>query len=215
MIPPSIGHELRTRNLADRCDRGVHCRPDHGGECLSEIALASFVEGGVASAAIGYGPCWLPTLFIIGFSDDTAPSAFHRSHASRATVLIVDDDPSTTKTFAHMLKLEGYDVRTALDAETGLREAEVSHPDAILLDLRMPLVDGLAFLRRLRAREDQRQTPVAIVTGDYFIDDVVSNELRGLGADLHFKPLWLEDLVRITHTLVDRALPPPNSSSNH
>jgi DNA-binding response OmpR family regulator len=79
----------------------------------------------------------------------------------------------------------------------------------------MPLVDGLAFLRRLRAREDQRQTPVAIVTGDYFIDDVVSNELRGLGADLYFKPLWLEDVVRITHTLVDRASPSPNSSNNH
>jgi CheY-like chemotaxis protein len=144
---------------------------------------------------------------IAGLSDDSAASPFHRSHASLARVLIVDDDPSVTETFARMLTLEGYDVRTALDAEAALREAEASHLDAILLDLRMPIVDGLAFLRQLRAREDQRQTPVAIVTGDYFVDDVVSDDLRGLGAELHFKPLWLEDLVRITQTLLTRHPP--------
>jgi len=66
----------------------------------------------------------------------------------------------------------------------------------------MPLVDGLGFLRRLRSREAQRSTPVAIVTGDYFLDDTVSNELRELGAELRFKPLWLEDLVGLTRNLL-------------
>jgi len=107
-----------------------------------------------------------------------------------------------TQTFARMLRLEGYDVRTAMSAETGLREAETSRPDAIILDLRMPLVDGLAFLRRLRARHEQRDTPVAIVTGDYFLDDQVSIELRRLGAELKFKPLWLEDLVGLARHLL-------------
>src|SRR5262249_20217422 len=110
-----------------------------------------------------------------------------------AKILIVDDDEGVTQTFARMLRLEGYEVRTAMNAETGLREAEQSHPDAIILDLRMPLVDGLGFLRRLRAHDRQRDTPVAIVTGDYFLDDTVSSELRELGAELKFKPLWLED----------------------
>src|ERR1044071_9241630 len=117
-------------------------------------------------------------------------------------ILIVDDDEGVTQTFARMLRLEGYQVRTAVTAETGLREAEQSHPDAIILDLRMPLVDGLGFLRRLRAHQDQRATPVAIVTGDYFLDDTVSNELRELGAELRFKPLWLEDLVGLARTLL-------------
>ena len=67
-------------------------------------------------------------------------------------ILIVDDDESVTQTFASMLRLEGYQVRTAITAENGLRVAEESRPDAIILDLRMPLVDGLGFLRRLRAR---------------------------------------------------------------
>jgi DNA-binding response OmpR family regulator len=122
--------------------------------------------------------------------------------AAVAKILIVDDDEGVTQTFARMLRLEGYEVRTAMNAETGLREAERSHPDAIILDLRMPLVDGLGFLRRLRQHDDQRDTPVAIVTGDYFLDDTVSSELHQLGAELKFKPLWLEDLVGLARKLV-------------
>ena len=119
-----------------------------------------------------------------------------------ATILIVDDDEGVTTTFARMLRLEGYQVHTAVNAENGLRQAERNHPDAIILDLRMPMVDGLGFLRRLREFDHQRETPVAIVTGDYFLDDSVSNELRELGAELRFKPLWLEDLVGLARTLL-------------
>ena len=122
--------------------------------------------------------------------------------AATRTILIVDDDPSVTETFERMLRLEGYHVVTALSAEAGLNQAERSHPHAIILDLRMPLVDGLGFLRRLRAQDDQRATPVAIVTGDYFLDDSVSAELRELGAELRFKPLWLEDLVGLARNLL-------------
>ena len=117
-------------------------------------------------------------------------------------ILIVDDDEGVTQTFARMLRLEGYQVRTAVNAETGLLEAQSHSPDAIILDLRMPLVDGLGFLRRLRSRDEQRSTPVAIVTGDYFLDDAVSAELRELGAELRFKPLWLEDLVGLARNLL-------------
>jgi len=121
--------------------------------------------------------------------------------AATTRILIVDDDEGVTQTFARMLRLEGYQVRTAMSAETGLRVAEESHPDAIILDLRMPLIDGLGFLRRLRAA-DPRRTPVAIVTGDYFLDDSTADELRELGAELRFKPMWLEDLVGLARNLV-------------
>lgn len=119
-----------------------------------------------------------------------------------ARILIVDDDEGVTHTFARMLRLEGYEVRTAMNGESGLREAEQSRPDAIILDLRMPLSDGLDFLRRLRAHEAQRATPVAIVTGDYLLDDAISAELRELGAELKFKPLWLADLVGLARHLL-------------
>jgi two-component system response regulator PrrA len=124
------------------------------------------------------------------------------SERAMSTILIVDDDEGVTQTFARMLRLEGFTVLTALNAQTGLREAEEYHPDAIILDLRMPLMDGLGFLRRLRQQDAHHQTPVAIVTGDYFLDDAVSNELRELGAELRFKPLWLEDLVGLARNLL-------------
>src|SRR5216684_7290154 len=76
------------------------------------------------------------------------------------TVLIVDDDRPTVDAFAEVLGLEGFEVRTALSAETGLRAVQASRPDAILVDLRMPLVDGVEFLRRLRAAERHPHTPV-------------------------------------------------------
>ena len=122
--------------------------------------------------------------------------------AATRTILIVDDDPSVTETFERMLRLEGYHVVTALSAEAGLNQAERSHPHAIILDLRMPLVDGLQFLRTLRSKEELSKMPVAIVTGDYFLDDAVSRELRGLGAEVRFKPLWLEDLLALARNLL-------------
>jgi DNA-binding response OmpR family regulator len=126
----------------------------------------------------------------------------NQTRPNSASILIVDDDEAVTQTFARMLELEGYAVRTAMNAENGLREAAEYLPDAIILDLRMPLMDGLGFLRRLRAYDGQQHVPVAIVTGDYFMDDRVSNELRQLGAELKFKPLWLEDLVGLARTLL-------------
>ena len=125
------------------------------------------------------------------------------SEKTTSKILIVDDDEGVTQTFARMLRLEGYQVGTAVSAEEGLIEVERCHPDAIILDLRMPVVDGLGFLRRLRAHNDQRHTPVAIVTGDYFLDDSVSTELRDLGAELQFKPVWLEDLVGLARHLLE------------
>jgi two-component system response regulator PrrA len=121
---------------------------------------------------------------------------------SSGSILIVDDDESVTDTFARILRLEGYEVFTAINGESGLRQAEAAQPDAIILDLRMPLVDGLVFLRRLRANDQQRETPVAIVTGDYFLDDRTAIELQQLGAALRYKPLWLEDLVGLARTLL-------------
>jgi len=164
---------------------------------------ASTAEHPTGAAAILRGSSTHPKAFTTRVSVNAVQAAVPGASLKPASVLLVDDDPETTQTFARMLKLEGYDVRIALNAEAGLHAVEVSAPDAILLDLHMPLVDGLAFLRRLRADEYQQHTPVAIVTGDYFIDDTVSNELSGLGVEVYRKPLWLEDLVSITNALVN------------
>ena len=118
------------------------------------------------------------------------------------TILIVDDDRSVTDTFARMLKLEGFEVATAINAEAGLALAETIRPNAIILDMRMPITNGLQFLRHVRAKPHLADVPVAIVTGDYFLSDPIQNELTSLGAEIKFKPLWLEDLILLAKTLV-------------
>jgi two-component system response regulator PrrA len=118
------------------------------------------------------------------------------------TILIVDDDRSVADTFARMLKLEGFNVATALNAEAGLELADNVLPDAIILDMRMPITNGLQFLRTVRSRPHLVDIPVAIVTGDYFLPDPIQAELKSLGATIRFKPLWLEDLIALARTLV-------------
>ena len=135
---------------------------------------------------------------------NSSPSTATDAPANRArtSILLVEDDEAVLDTFARMLRLEGLEVRTAVTPEDGLQQAEHSRPDAIILDFRMPLLDGLEFLRRLRSFPDQRDTPVAIVTGDYFLDDEVTRELNELGATVLFKPLWLEQLVDLARRLL-------------
>ena len=132
-----------------------------------------------------------------------APAEPRVSEAATRTILIVDDDRSVADTFARMLKLEGFGVATALSAEAGLLQAKASPPDAIILDMRMPITNGLQFLRALRQQADLVRVPVAIVTGDYFLSQPTQNELHSLGASIRFKPLWLEDLVALAKTLIN------------
>ena len=118
------------------------------------------------------------------------------------TILIVDDDRSVADTFARMLKLEGFGVVTALSADAGLAAAQAAPPDAIILDMRMPITNGLQFLRLIRTKPHLVEVPVAIVTGDYFLADAIQNELRSLGASIRFKPMYLEDLLTLARTMV-------------
>ena len=126
------------------------------------------------------------------------------AQSATKTILIVDDDRSVADTFARMLKLEGFEVATAINAEAGLELAENVRPNAIILDMRMPIMNGLQFLRKLRAKPHLVETPVAIVTGDYLVenDQAIKHEIFSLGAALRFKPLWLEDLIVLAKTLV-------------
>ena len=124
-----------------------------------------------------------------------------------ARILIVDDDETVLQTFAKALSLEGYDVRTAASPLVGLQEVERTPPDAILLDLRMPFVNGVGFLYRLRAQAAHRHTPVAIITGDSCIDDPAMMELEGLEAEVRFKPMWLDEVVTHTRSLLEKRRP--------
>ena len=126
----------------------------------------------------------------------------HPAESATRTILIVDDDRSVADTFARILKLEGFEVATAMSAEAGLEIADNVAPHAIILDMRMPITNGLQFLRLIRTKPHLVEVPVAIVTGDYFLADPIQNELRSLGASIRFKPMYLEDLLTLARTMV-------------
>ena len=66
-------------------------------------------------------------------------------------ILIVEHDELTTATYARMLRLEGYQVWTAVSAEDGLREVESSHPDVVIMDVRLPGRSGIEACREIRS----------------------------------------------------------------
>lgn len=120
-----------------------------------------------------------------------------------ATILIVEDDPGAVEVFEQILKMNGYEVCVAPDAESGLLEIQRVNPSAVLLDLHLPIADGVEFLRQLRADVRNARMPIAVITGDYFVEDDVGRELHTLGARVHFKPLWEDDLLKLVHDLLD------------
>lgn len=122
-----------------------------------------------------------------------------------AHLLIVDDDPGVGETFARMLTLSGHTVTTVQSADAALEAAGTELPDAMILDMRMPVVSGLDFLRQLRRDNRLRDMPVAIVTGDYFLNEPLLAELEALGATVRYKPLWMDDLTSLTQDLLSRA----------
>jgi DNA-binding response OmpR family regulator len=118
------------------------------------------------------------------------------------SILIVEDDAGALETFEQILKMNGYGVRVARDAESGLIEVQRRTPAAVLLDLHLPMANGLEFLRQLRANASHTRIPTAVITGDYFVADEMARELGTLSARLYFKPLWEEDLLRLIHELL-------------
>jgi CheY-like chemotaxis protein len=121
-----------------------------------------------------------------------------------AHILIVDDDRVVGETFARMLTLEGHRVTTVQSAESALAAASADLPDALILDMRMPVVNGLDFLRQLRRDPQLREMPVAIVTGDYFLNEPVLAEMQSLGATVRYKPLWMDDLSALAQSLLTK-----------
>jgi CheY-like chemotaxis protein len=104
--------------------------------------------------------------------------------------------------FAELLRLDGYAVRTAESAAAALDTVAEWQPHAILLDYRMPGMNGLGLLSCLRAQDSTSQTPVAVITGDADIEGVLCNECAKLGARVYFKPLGLDELLEVVGSLL-------------
>ncbi|MEV0281881.1 response regulator transcription factor [Streptomyces sp. NPDC050610] len=127
-------------------------------------------------------------------------------------ILAVDDDPEVLAAVVDGLTVEGYAVRSASDGLEALSAIAAAPPAAIVLDLAMPVLDGLAVCRRLREMGDR--TPVLVLTAR----DAVSDRVAGLDAgadDYLVKPFALGELFARLRALLRRAsaaLPPPEEA---
>ena len=119
-------------------------------------------------------------------------------------VLVVDDDPGSLEAFECILTDQGFEVSVAVDAEAGFKEIDAKIPAVVLLDLHLPGIDGLTFLRQLRASRRYSDIRVAVLTGDYMLDQRIPDDIAQLGARLFFKPLWDDDLIRVVQDLISQ-----------
>lgn len=120
------------------------------------------------------------------------------------TVLIVDDDPDQHVLCGLYLEHAGYAVLHAHDGHEGLAMARARHPELILMDLRMPVMDGASALRRLAAADDTREIPVVAVSADVLAWSETRALREGFAGHLS-KPC---DLRRI-RDVVQRLIGPP------
>ena len=123
----------------------------------------------------------------------------------RSRVLVVDDDRALRQAITRALSLEGYDCADAVDGIDALTQVDQQRPDAIILDLGLPTLDGITVCQVLRARGDR--TPILVLTAR----NEVSDRVRGLDAgadDFMSKPFALEELLARLRALLRRTAPP-------
>ncbi len=119
-------------------------------------------------------------------------------------ILVVDDEPEVRVAIEDGLAVEGYAVRGAGDGLAALSEIAAWQPDAVVTDVMMPVLDGLALCRRLRAMGDR--TPVLVLTAL----GSVSERVDGLDAgadDYLVKPFALDELTARVRALLRRVAP--------
>ncbi|NLC59585.1 MAG: response regulator [Armatimonadetes bacterium] len=84
---------------------------------------------------------------------------------SAQKILMVDDEPAITEGICEALELQGYHVAAAFDGQQALDAIERDCPDLVVMDVRMPRVDGLQVLKLLRSAPETRDLPVILLTG--------------------------------------------------
>jgi two-component system OmpR family response regulator len=131
-----------------------------------------------------------------------ARGSLQRADGSPLRVLVVDDEATLADLMSMALRYEGWQVQTASDGLSAVRLAREFSPDAVVLDVMLPDIDGLEVLRRLRA--DARDVPVLFLTARDAVEDRIAGLTAG-GDDYVTKPFSLEEVVARLRGLMRRA----------
>jgi CheY-like chemotaxis protein/two-component sensor histidine kinase len=108
-------------------------------------------------------------------------------------VLVVDDDRDIVGVLAHTMQARGFAVACAYDGAEAMRAVESQHPDLILLDLQMPVMDGYEVMRAIKSDESTCDIPIVVMTAHHL--DETQVELLQSAAEYVNKPLSADDLV--------------------
>ena len=126
--------------------------------------------------------------------------------ANPTHVLVVEDEAALAELLKYNLEKEGYEVRVAMDGEEALVAAEERAPDLVLLDWMLPRASGVEVCRRLRVRQETRNTPIVMLTAR----GEESDRVRGLdiGADDYItKPFSMTELLARLRAVMRRIRP--------
>jgi two-component system OmpR family response regulator len=116
-------------------------------------------------------------------------------------VLVVDDESTLAELMSMALRMEKWDVRTALDGQTAVRTAREFRPDVVVLDVMLPDFNGFEVLRKMRA--DFPALPVLFLTAKDAVEDRIAGLTAG-GDDYVTKPFSLEEVVLRLRALLRR-----------
>jgi two-component system, OmpR family, response regulator MprA len=133
----------------------------------------------------------------------------HPDYALSMQILVVDDDPAVRDSLQRSLQYNGYEVTTAGDGLQALASLAAHRPDAVIMDVMMPRLDGLEATRMLRAAGND--VPILVLTAR----DAVNDRIDGLdagGDDYLAKPFALDELLARLRALIRRAGPPVDAS---
>jgi len=109
-------------------------------------------------------------------------------------ILVVEDQEDNRRIMRDLLVNAGYDVIEAADGDEGVKKAKATKPDLILMDLQLPVIDGLEATRRIKAQPALSETPIIAVTSYALGDD--NEKARAAGCDGYFsKPVSPRSLL--------------------
>jgi putative two-component system response regulator len=117
----------------------------------------------------------------------------------KGSILAVDDTPASLKLLTDLLKADGYEVRAAINGELALNAASQNPPELVLLDIRMPGMDGYEVCRHLKAQPATRDIPVIFVSAATESDEKVQGFTVG-AIDYVTKPYQRDELLARVHT---------------
>lgn len=119
-----------------------------------------------------------------------------KQQAANATILVVEDEESLNRAYQMILEQQGYDVKVAFDGDEALELTKTIEPDVILLDLRMPRMNGIEFLQNYRK---SRPAKVKIIIFSNLDMQKEIDEAYKLGADRYILKAWASpvELIKI------------------